>query len=93
MDKAVQAKTATCRSRLRRFPLPKMKPTEAYNYRSNFVHGQVLQGQNISKKVQDRYVHLETLLRLMVKQCIGDPQFASRFETETAINAGLPDLS
>jgi hypothetical protein len=61
--------------------------TEAYDYRSNFVHGQFLQGQSISKKVQDRYVHLETLLRLMVKQCIGDPQLASIFEPEAAINA------
>jgi hypothetical protein len=63
---------------------------EAYDYRSNLVHGQFLQGQDISKKVQDSYVHLETVLRLIVKRCIADTQFASRFETEAAINAAYP---
>lgn len=63
---------------------------ESYDYRSNFVHGQSLQGQDISEKVQDSYIHLETLLRMMVKQCIADAGFASRFETEAAINAAYP---
>ncbi len=63
---------------------------EAYDYRSNFVHGQLLQGQDISEKVQDSYIRLETLLRMMVKQCIADAQLASRFETEAAINAAYP---
>lgn len=57
---------------------------------TNLVHGQFLQGQDISKKVQDSYVQLETVLRLIVKRCIADTQFASRFETEAAINAAYP---
>jgi hypothetical protein len=63
---------------------------EAYDYRSNFVHGQFLQGQDISEKVQDSYIRLETLLRVMVKQCIADLQFAGKFESEAAINAAYP---
>jgi hypothetical protein len=58
---------------------------EAYDYRSNFVHGQLLQGDNISEKVQESYLPLETLLRLLIKRSIAEPQFASRFESESAI--------
>lgn len=63
---------------------------EAYEYRSNFVHGQLLQGQNISEKVQQSYLPLETLLRLLIKRSIADSHFASRFESESAIEAAYP---
>jgi hypothetical protein len=63
---------------------------EAYDYRSNFVHGQLLQRDKISEKVQESYLPLETLLRLLIKKSIAQPQFASRFESESAIEAAYP---
>jgi hypothetical protein len=63
---------------------------EAYDFRSNLVHGQVLQGQDIGEKVQESYERLETLLRLLVKKSIEDQTFASRFEPEATIDAAYP---
>jgi hypothetical protein len=63
---------------------------DAYDYRSNFIHGQVLQGQNIGEKVKESYGPLETLLRLVVKKSIEDPTFSKRFESESTIDAAYP---
>jgi hypothetical protein len=63
---------------------------QAYDYRSNFIHGQVLQGQNIGEKVKESYAPLETLLRLLVKKSIADQRFRSRFESATTIDAVYP---
>jgi hypothetical protein len=63
---------------------------QAYDYRSNFIHGQVLQVQNIGEKVKESYAPLETLLRLLVKKSIADQRFASRFESATTIDAVYP---
>jgi hypothetical protein len=63
---------------------------EAYNFRSNLIHGQALQGQDIGEKVQESYGRLETLLRLLVKKSIEDQTFASRFESEATIDAAYP---
>ena len=63
---------------------------QAYDYRSNFVHGQILQGRNIGDQVKESYGPLETLLRLLVRRSIEDRNFANRFELETAIDAAYP---
>ena len=68
----------------------RMIAEQAYDYRSNFVHGQILQGRNIGDQVKESYGPLETLLRLLVRRSIEDRNFANRFELETAIDAAYP---
>jgi hypothetical protein len=68
----------------------KENAAEAYDYRSNFIHGQTLQGQDIGEKVKESYEPLETLLRLLVKRSIEDQQFGRRFESQASIEATYP---
>ena len=63
---------------------------EAYSFRSNLSHGQRLEGHDIERQTRDSYVMLEELLRRLLKLAVTDQTFASRFESESSIDAAYP---
>ena len=62
----------------------------AYSYRSSLVHGQSLDWDNISSDFKNIYAALELLLRQVLKKCILETAFRSRFESNVSIDTAYP---
>jgi hypothetical protein len=63
---------------------------KVYDYRSSVVHGKGVPEPGISGEFDNVYGTTETLLRKLVKKCIEDSSFASRFESAGSIDSMFP---